>query len=95
MHEFMQVITARQPLVRKMNNCALAVGTYKVSSPCMKKLNLGFYQEIYEILFSSNHISGNMLIVKEMPETIAVKHRIGIRISDWRMILVCITRLHN
>lgn len=45
MHEYTQVITARQPLVHKMNSYALVVGTYKVS-PCMEKLNLGLYQEI-------------------------------------------------
>lgn len=66
MHEYTPVITARQPLVHKMNSYALVVGTCKVS-PCMKKLILGLHQEIDEILFSSNYISGNMLIVEEMP----------------------------
>lgn len=64
MHECTQVLTERQLSVHKMNNHALVVGMYKIS-PCIKKLNFGLYQDIYEIIFFSfSYISGNMLITR-------------------------------
>lgn len=56
MHECTQVLTERQLSVHKMNNRALVVGMYKIS-PCIKKLNFGLYQDIYEIIFFLSVIS--------------------------------------